>query len=425
VATASLMANIGNLFLLGSGEQVIGGFAAELVDRLVAAGAASGRWKSREVPGVVMDSERLKVVLIEMLEEAGVEVLTHALAARPILGDGRVLGAFVESKAGREAVLAGAVVDATGEADLAHRAGSPTVETGGSASILFKLANVDVERFVRCLGEDPDGFPSGRDFVKDLETFERNWRDRGILFFPHHGGKTWRLLGEAMARAGFAAEDPPARDLDAMGLYGVGRDGWIAVNSANYRVDSLDLKALSRFETHAQKTCYRVAEFMIANIPGFEKAYVAHIGVDLGVRTARRLEGRRSLETDAVRGASRPARSADVVGLTPARHAKPVDGAFVKDFASDVPFGIMVPASGPSGIIVGSAKSVSTAAAGLIRGMSGCMVVGQAAGVAAALGAASGVSPGEVPVGDVQRRLLNQGVFLGGEARLMELGLAG
>ena len=77
VATAGLMANIGNLYVDRDGRIVIHGIAKEVIDRMVARGAASEKWASREVPGVVIDSEQLKVVLIEMQQEAGVKVLTH------------------------------------------------------------------------------------------------------------------------------------------------------------------------------------------------------------------------------------------------------------------------------------------------------------------------------------------------------------
>jgi len=84
VATMGLMANIGNLFLDQQGRLVIDGIAREVVQRMVARGAASEYWASREVPGCVIDSEQLKVLLSEMLREAGVSVLTHVLATRPV-----------------------------------------------------------------------------------------------------------------------------------------------------------------------------------------------------------------------------------------------------------------------------------------------------------------------------------------------------
>jgi flavin-dependent dehydrogenase len=73
-----------------------------------------------------IDAEGFKVVADLLVEEAGVTPMLHRLVVAPVMEDGAVRGVITESKAGREAVLARRVVDATGDADLAHRAGAPT-----------------------------------------------------------------------------------------------------------------------------------------------------------------------------------------------------------------------------------------------------------------------------------------------------------
>ncbi|GAJ08173.1 unnamed protein product, partial [marine sediment metagenome] len=66
------------------GEQVIFGIAQELVDRLVVRGGSPGHI----VGHTYIDSEILKIVTQEMVEEAGVKVLFHTLAVAPIM-DGK------------------------------------------------------------------------------------------------------------------------------------------------------------------------------------------------------------------------------------------------------------------------------------------------------------------------------------------------
>jgi hypothetical protein len=411
------MANIGNRYLTASGKQVISGFAGEVVERLVEVRAASTHWCHPDVPGVVMDSERLKVVLIEMAEQAGVRVLTHVVAARPIMDGSTVRGVFCESKSGRQAILAKATVDATGEADLAYQAGARCRFQTGTASILFKLANVDVDAFVAFLREDPEGFPAGQDFVKDLETFERNWRERGILFFPHLGGRTLPFIQEAVARGDLKREIPPAFNLDAFGLYAIGGPGFVVVNSNFYRIADLDVRNLSDFELHAQKICCYVADFMIKRIPGFSRAKVAHIGVDLGIRVSRYIDGRSRLSTAA------PVPADDVIGTYPVLEPAPKGRGFFRDYTCDIPFGITVPV-GCDNLLVASAKSVSTDPAAILRAMPGCMICGQAVGVASALAAAKGLRSADVPARELQRELLSQKVHLGEPERLRALGLS-
>jgi len=423
VATASLMANIGNRFLTARGERVVQGFAGDLVDRLVAVGAASPHWESRDIPGCVIDSERLKTVLIDMLQEAGVTILTHAVAARPIMEGQAVRGAFIESKSGRQAVLAKGTVDATGEADLAHQAGAQITTRSGTASVLFKLGNVDLEAFVDFLRQDEDGFPAGMDWVKDLETFDRNWRERGVLFFPHGGGRNWRFCKELVASGEFRTEIGDAFSLDALGLYALRGNGSVVVNSNFYRIEDLDVRRLSAFELHSQKMSYYVADFMARYVPGFAHSYVAHVGVDLGIRVSRSIVGRSKLTPEALVDPPGPWHTDEVVGVTAAVDTKRECGEYFKPFGCDVPLGVTVP-EGVTHLLVGSAKSIGTDPPALIRGMTGCMLCGHAAGVACAVGARQGVAPADAPIRDVQRELLNQGANLGTAERLAELGLA-
>jgi len=74
-------------------------------------------------------------------------------------------------------------------------------------------------------------------------------------------------------------------------------------------------------------------------------------------------------------------------------------------------------------LLVGSGKSVSCRPQKLIRGMAPCMVLGQAAGAAAALAAKQGITPRSLDVRLLQRTLLEQGVHLGSDDRLEALGL--
>ncbi len=422
VATAGLMANIGNLFLDRDGTQVIHGVAAEVIRRLVARGAASERWASREVPGVVLDSEQLKVVLIEMLEEAGVRVLTHTLAARPIVAGQRVRGAYLESKMGREAVLADVVVDTTGEADLAWQAGAAMRWSGGSASLEFKMARVDLDALYQHFRAHPETFPVGRDMVKGFAEFERNWVERGIFFFPHGGGFAWDIFQRAIAQGAFSPEQGVLHRMDACGLYGLrGRDS-VIVNSNFWRVETLRTASVSEAELAAHQACYYVADFMRRSVPGFADGYIVQMATDLGIRTSRGIVGLETLRQEDAH-ASQPYRVDSTIGCAPAQADVAETGAFFYPHHHDIPYGALVPRN-LDGLLVGSGKSVSCEPQSTIRGMALCMTLGHAAGAAAATCASQGASPREVPVRDVQQALLAQGAYLGNGERLARLGLS-
>ncbi len=422
IATAGLMANIGNLLTGLDGQPVVNGFARELIGRMVARGAASDKWACREVPGVVIDSEQLKVVLAEFQHEAGVEVLTHTLAARPVMEGDAVRGAFIESKSGRQAVRAKAVVDCTGEADLARQTACPMRWSVGSASLEFKMGRVDLDALYHHFRLHPDTFPVGMDMVKGFAEFERNWLQRGIFFFPHNGGTKWDIFLRAIERGEFVPDQGVLWRLHATGMYGLRGTDQVVINSNFWRVDTLDTRAVSRAELECQRACYYVADFFRRRVPGFEKAYISEIASDIGIRASWGIEGVATLLNEHRDGPG-PALFDDVIGCEPAHASFEKTGEFFQPRTFDVPYGILVPQK-VDGLLVGSAKSVSCVYQGLIRGMVGCMTCGQAAGAAAALAAREGVAPRNLSVRSLQRLLLQQGVRLGPPERLRELGLS-
>ena len=318
VATAGLMANIGNRFMDRDGRIVIHGIAREVIDRMVARGAASAQWACREVPGIVIDSEQLKIVLIEMQQEAGVQVLTHTLAARPIMDAQTVKGAFIESKAGRQAVLADVVVDTTGEADLASQAGCPMRWTAGSSSIEFKMGRMDLDALYQHFRRHPETFPVGMEKLKGFPEFERNWVERGIFLVPHGAGHKWDILQRAIESGEFEKERGILYDLDATGLYGLRGLDTVIVNSNFWRVDTLNTPDVSLAELESQKACEYVADFFRRRVPGFEHAYIVQIATDLGIRTSRGIVGEATLTAE-MDCASQPVYLDDVIGCAPAR----------------------------------------------------------------------------------------------------------
>jgi len=103
-----------------------GGIGREFEERAKAMGAAVPESQSLSYE---LDSEGFKLVADALVQEAGVRPMLHRQFCAPILeGDG-IVGVITESKAGREAILAQRVIDATGDADVAYRAGAPIHKT--------------------------------------------------------------------------------------------------------------------------------------------------------------------------------------------------------------------------------------------------------------------------------------------------------
>src|SRR4051812_27178429 len=118
-----------------------GGIGREFEERAKAMGAAVPESQSLSYE---LDSEGFKVVADRLVEEAGIRPLLHRLFVAPVVDRGRILGVITESKAGREAILADRVIDATGDADVATRSGAVVHKTPRedmlAASVMFHLA---------------------------------------------------------------------------------------------------------------------------------------------------------------------------------------------------------------------------------------------------------------------------------------------
>ncbi len=72
---------------------------------------------------VAYDPEAMRLVLLELLDGSGARLLLHAQAAEPVIEAGRISAVAFQSKAGRFAVRAKTVIDATGDGDLFAAAG--------------------------------------------------------------------------------------------------------------------------------------------------------------------------------------------------------------------------------------------------------------------------------------------------------------
>ena len=99
-----------------------------------------------------LDTELFKVVADTLLQEAHVEPLLHCLATEPIVDSGVIKGVVTEGKSGRLAILAQRVIDATGDADIAYRAGAPCRKTPVGemmgVTVMFSCSGVDKRRFL-------------------------------------------------------------------------------------------------------------------------------------------------------------------------------------------------------------------------------------------------------------------------------------
>lgn len=372
----------------GPGEAVIAGVLARLLERLVRAGGAIP--PSLETGYVVpFDPEWFKLIALDLLDEAGVQYLLHAFASG-VIGDGKVRGVVFETKSGPIFIRASVTVDCTGDGDVAVQAGAP-FEIGRSdglvqpMTLMFRIVD-----FERTLFEN---------YVREHPT---EWR--GV-----HG------LWDLVRRAAEAGElDLPREDIL---FFATPHEKEISVNSTRVtRVLGTEVWDLTYAERASRCQMRQIAAFFRKYVPGFERAYVAQSGVNVGVRETRRIHGDYRLTADDVLAARK---FDDAI----ARGSYPVDihnpkgsGTTLKRLpmgeAYDIPLRCLLPLQTEGLLVAGRSISGTHEAHSSYRVMPIAMATGQAAGVCAAIAAERGISPRQTPVRDVQAELVRQGASL-------------
>jgi len=314
-----------------------------------------------------LDPEIVKFELVEMLRECGVDLLFHTLTVGVLRDTDAVTGVLIENKAGRQAVRAKVVVDATGDADIAAFAGSPIRNVHKPITLMFNMADVDVERALAQIGN-----------WSNLKNVVRQAIERGELAFELGTGLEWGAPGvhaECLI--------PP---------------GELNVWSGNLRgVDALDPAQVSQAEIVTRSHVMRLARFLRRSVPGFERSRVELTAPMLGIRATRQIVGGIAPTMPEVRGVRFP----DTV---------------VKPYAEDsmrLPYGVLLPRGAAQLLVAGRCISADEEAMGQLRLIPVCSATGQAAGTAAALALRAGVPPARLDIALLQQALAAQGVDLG------------
>jgi flavin-dependent dehydrogenase len=127
-ATAGLMSGYAPYFGDGLGSQIVGGIIIEFTERLEGEDAlpADAFTSSGGHCKLQFDPEVFKRVAMDMVREAGVEVILNGHARSPLMEDGQVLGVSFQTRMGGFAIRAKTTVDATGDGSIAAWAGAPS-----------------------------------------------------------------------------------------------------------------------------------------------------------------------------------------------------------------------------------------------------------------------------------------------------------
>ncbi|MBR0336310.1 MAG: FAD-dependent oxidoreductase, partial [Alistipes sp.] len=151
-------------FLGPKGNQVVKGGAQKFIDRMWAKGAASEHKPCKNhMSMTIIDPDQVKTVAWDIMDDAGVEVLLYVFVTDTIVENGKVKGVIIESKAGREVILAKTVIDCTGDGDVAFRAGvecNKGDEDGGMQppTLMFLMRGVQTQKLRDAICNEPEKY---------------------------------------------------------------------------------------------------------------------------------------------------------------------------------------------------------------------------------------------------------------------------
>jgi FAD dependent oxidoreductase len=419
--TVGGMASTGMSFLGvsdGSGRRALGGIGGELLERLSAAGAAFADRPDRQVASVTAaDPVALQHTLLAMLLDAGVAFLLHTFCVDALTDAGRVRGILAANKGGLETVLAKTVVDATGDADVAARAGARFVigRAGDGltqpATRIFRVGDVDVPEMLAYLRAHPDEMDLPDRWEGGSGYTAGDLAAPSIVMdaFPNLVAEARRVGELTVARDRIGIETGPV-------------PGVVTINATRvHGVDGTDPDALSRAEVETQTQMFELLRFLRRRVPGFRSARLLDAAYQVGVRESRHVVGDYVLTLDDVLAGrdfpdavGRGAYPVDLHDLRPGAEVlgRPVDGAGVTlqriERSYAIPLRALLPAGVEGLIAAGRAISATHEAAGSVRGQAVCMATGHAAGVAAALSAAADIVPRRLDARTVQDTLRAQ-----------------
>lgn len=365
-----------------------GGLIQEFMDRMTEWGGYI-KYDTSEVKydfsyANTYDVEIFKFVALEMLEEAGVKILLHTFAVKPIIENNIIQGVIIENKSGRHAILAKRVIDCTGDGDIAARSGIPFEkgrEKDGlmpSVSLLFHLHNEEA--------------------LEELPATQLG----GIFLLSPIIKKTARkakIKYKLPYDVAFLVPMPVSRRR-------------LLVNLAHIKgIDGTNAEDLTRAHIILRKQIMEATKVLRHN-PYFNSTYVAATGTHIYVRETRRIKGEYYLtEEDAVKG--RHFEDA----ITSCRYmidVHPLDktetGRYENHPPFDIPYRSLVPLKIDNLLIAGRCISSDRYAQSALRIGGTCMSTGEAAGTAAALSIDEDVIPRQLNGKNVRETLEKRGV---------------
>ena len=370
--------------------KVVGGIADDVVKGLALYNASFERPNTYGAgTGVTYHPEYLKVVWEKLVTKAGCKILLNAWVQDVVKKEGEITGLVVATKSGLQMFRGRQIIDASGDADICHQAGFPyelagDVDPAQTLTTTFKMVNVDLAKR-RTVPKN------------ELHALMARAAESGDYDLPRKEGSDHitpvdHMTATIMTRLSSYRKDDSGKVINAS-----------------------DPELLSQAEIEGRLQAIEYIRFLKDHVPGYEKAQLSTFGVQIGVRETRRVEGEYRLTAEDVLSARK---FDDQIGHCGAPMEDHHDGAdtmwkYLPDQQTvGIPYRTLVPKESKNVLVAGRCFSANHVAHSSVRSMAQCMVMGEAAGVAAAAAASQKCAPIELDVNALRNTLKKQGAVV-------------
>jgi FAD dependent oxidoreductase len=393
IATSGLHGHICKFDETGGKTRIVGGIAHELGVKTVERGF--GRYSHSAID---FEVEGFKLMLEDLVQEAGIDFLYYTQFSDVVIEDGKVTAVIIQSKSGRQALCPKVVVDCTGDADVAAKAGVPyekgRPKDGATQpmTLMFQLGGVDVDRVNQFRFKD---YPK---LHHDKNTYKlhRVWKEaqkNGDMEPFQDGIMGWWFT--------------PTRP-DQLGInftHIVGRD-------------CTKVEEITYATVEGRRQAYHSAEVYRKYIPGMEECWVSHCAALIGTRESRRIIGEYVITADDLKAQKEFSDSIgygsffiDIHNCTGAG----MDGETwypPAGFKYQIPYRALVPQKITNMLVAGRCISCTHMALGSLRVMPQCILEGEAAGVAACEAIKDNCAMKAINISNLQSQLKKQNAII-------------
>lgn len=377
-------------------KMLVKGIPQEIINRLTEVGGTSGHAEMEhgydyDSICTAIDVELYKVITMEMLAEAGVNVLFNTFVAGAVVDGSEVKAVITESRSGREAIFAKSFIDTTGYGDLAAHAGASFTELNDHpVANSIGVGGVSLEKYAEwmksydCLSQFSRGMRSGKEnqIVRISGGGER---------FPEEFRKA-------------------ARDIGMSSVTTSVHDDYFMFIKLNYKMDvsPTDRNAVAKAELELRQRQVKAIQLLRTWVPGCEKAFITRSAPSLSIRRGRTIKCDYDISLEDILEGRRFDDEIMLYGFhdcAPRLQIK--NGGWY-----GIPYKALLPVGLQNLYVAGMMITSNWEAHMSTRNTVSCMGQGQAVGTAAALCAKKSCTTRQLPYLELREALLDDDVIL-------------